>query len=42
LGEAQSLSDPLAYLPDPTEHLDAVIEGIERRWRASVEAARGR
>jgi acetoin utilization deacetylase AcuC-like enzyme len=42
LGEARSLSDPLAYLPESTQHLDAVIDSLEQRWRTSVEAARRR
>jgi acetoin utilization deacetylase AcuC-like enzyme len=41
IGEALILSDPLAYLPEPTDCLAAVIDGIEQRWRTSVEAARG-
>jgi hypothetical protein len=42
MGEEMSLSDPLAYLPEPTDHLDDVIDGIEQRWRTSVKGARGR
>jgi hypothetical protein len=42
MGGELSLSDPLAYLPELTDHLDAVIGAIEQRWRTSVEAARGR
>jgi acetoin utilization deacetylase AcuC-like enzyme len=42
MGGELSLSDPLAYLPEPTDHLGAVIDGIEQRWRRSVEAGRGR
>jgi acetoin utilization deacetylase AcuC-like enzyme len=41
MGGELSLSDPLAYLPEPTDRLDAVIDCIEQRWRTSVEAARG-
>ncbi|MDH3520290.1 MAG: histone deacetylase [Myxococcales bacterium] len=39
LGEAMSLPDPLAYLPDPGDRVDALIDGIERRWRAALRAA---
>jgi acetoin utilization deacetylase AcuC-like enzyme len=35
LGEAMSLDDPLAYLPEPGAHLNATIADIERRWRAA-------
>jgi acetoin utilization deacetylase AcuC-like enzyme len=41
LGAAMSLPDPLAFLPDPGEHVDTTIEAIERRWRAAGGGTRG-
>lgn len=42
LGTPPSLPDPLAYLPERGEGIDAIVSDIERRWRTAVAAARGR
>jgi len=34
-GEPMTLPDPLAYLPEPTDRIDAIVDDIERRWRAA-------
>ncbi len=36
LGRELGISDPLAYLPDPTDGIEARIDDLARRWRLAA------
>ncbi|HJO04239.1 MAG TPA: hypothetical protein QGG47_09700 [Acidobacteriota bacterium] len=40
LGDEASLADPIAYLPERTEHLETTLASIETSWRRACDATR--
>ena len=39
LGEEESLRDPLAFLPEPVDTIEAMLASIEMRWRAAADGS---